>query len=112
MIRDDRRASSCAIFPKPEDNMLDGEEDKKTASEQALRVRQAPNGRYKPMLPQTAAARASATNLTRDSDDDEVMIKIDPNATFLEWARTYILYLRPTLTSYLRSLGYGHASAT
>lgn len=93
MIRDDRRAPNGAISVKPEDKSLDGEEVERTASEQAVRVRQAPNGRHSRMRPQPVAIIPPATNLTQDSDSDEVMIKTDRNAAFLEWVRIFVCYI-------------------
>jgi hypothetical protein len=67
--------------------LLDFEGDLAAARQQAIRASQAPSSTH--IKQETSAAANSlqqAPRLADDmGDDDEIMIKIDPNDPFLEW---------------------------
>jgi hypothetical protein len=67
--------------------LLDFEGDLAAARQQAIRASQAPSSTH---IKQETSAAANllqqAPKLVYDTDDDdEIMIKIDPNDDFLEW---------------------------
>jgi hypothetical protein len=67
--------------------LLDSEGDLAAARQQAIRASQAPSSTHIKQETSTAAnSLQQAPRLICDMDDeDEIMIKIDPNDDFLEW---------------------------
>jgi hypothetical protein len=67
--------------------LIDLTGDVATARKQAMRGRQALSARplIKSELPLAAGLPPNFVTLTDDLDDDEVMVKLDPNDAFLEW---------------------------
>lgn len=67
--------------------LIDYEGDLEPAKRQAIRASQAPQAEasVKTEHSRRAAQQAEAVHLFQDSDDDEIIVKIDPNESFLEW---------------------------